>query len=102
MSVVLVVCGTVLFMVLIFDLVGDESKYEGLIIGMKIIATLGVIATSIWGMFYHEMDAEPLFTYIDHSKTKTIKENGAITDLYLTIDGKEYHFEFEGRKNETD
>lgn len=95
MSGVLVVCGTVLFIVLIFDLFDDESKYEVWIIGMKITAISAVLASGIWGMFNNEMDAEPIFTHIDHSKTKTIKENGAVTDLYLTIDGKEYHFEFE-------
>lgn len=42
-----------------------------------------------------QMDTEPLYGHIDRSKTRTIKENGEVTDLYLTIDGKEYHFEFE-------
>jgi hypothetical protein len=45
------------------------------------------------------MDTEPLYNHIDHSKTRTIKENGAVTDLYLTIDGKEYHFEFETKED---
>ena len=93
MSGVLVVCGVVLLITLIFDIANEPD--EAWIIGMKIIATLGVLASGIWGMFNNEMDAEPLFTHIDHSKTKTIKENGEVTDLYLTIDGKEYHFEFE-------
>lgn len=95
MSGVLIVCGTILFLTLIFDLVDDKHSDESWIIGMKIIAISAVLASGIWGMFNHEMDAEPLFTHIDHSKTKTTKENGEVTDLYLTIDGKEYHFEFE-------
>lgn len=95
MSGVLIICGTVLFLTLIFDLVDDKHRDESWIIGMKITVTLVILATGIWGMFNHEMDAEPLFTHIDHAKTKTIKENGEVTDLYLTIDGKEYHFEFE-------
>ena len=95
MSGVLIVCGTISFLTLIFDLVDDKNRDESWIIGMKIIITLAVLATGIWGMFNHELDAEPLFTHIDHSKTRTIKENGEVTDLYLTIDGKEYHFEFE-------
>lgn len=93
MSGVLVVCGTILLITLIFD-IADEPD-DTWIISMKIIAVLAVLITGLWGMFNHEIDAEPLFTHIDHSKTKTIKENGAVTDLYLTIDGKEYHFEFE-------
>ena len=99
MSGVLVVCGTVLLIVLIFDLSDDERNDEVWIVGMKITAVLTILITGIWGMFNHEIDAEPLFTHIDHSKTKTIKENGAVTDLYLTIDGKEYHFEFETKED---
>ena len=38
-------------------------------------------------------DLTPLYGHIDHSKTRTLKENGEVTDLYLTIDGTEYHFE---------
>lgn len=95
MSDVLVVCGTVLLIVLIFDLFDDECTHEVWIVGMKIIAVMAILVTGLWGMFNHEIDAEPLFTHIDHSKTRTIKENGEVTDLYLTIDGKEYHFEFE-------
>ncbi len=98
MSGVLVFCGVVLLITLIFDLVDDKHSDESWIIGMKIITTLAVLATGLWGMFNHEYDAEPLFTHIDHSKTKTIKENGEVTDLYLTIDGKEYHFEFETKE----
>lgn len=52
----------------------------------------------IFGVIWYsnsQMDTEPLYNHIDHSKTRTIKENGEVTDLYLTIDGKEYHFEFE-------
>lgn len=98
MSGVLVVCGVVLFIVLIFDLFDDEHSDESWIIGMKLIATSAVLASGIWGLVNHEMDANPLLTHIDHSKTRTIKENGAVTDLYLTIDGKEYHFEFEEAK----
>ncbi len=38
-------------------------------------------------------DLTPLYGHIDHSKTRTLEENGEVTDLYLTIDGTEYHFE---------
>ena len=93
MSPVLIFCGTILLLTWIFDIADGDD--DGWVIGMKIISILAVLTTGIWGMFNHEYDAEPLFTHIDHSKTKTIKENGEVTDLYLTIDGKEYHFEFE-------
>lgn len=35
----------------------------------------------------------PLFGHIDKDKTKTSETNGEITDLWITVDGKEYHFE---------
>lgn len=38
-------------------------------------------------------DLTPLYGHIDHSKTRTLEENGETTDLYITIDGTEYHFE---------
>lgn len=55
----------------------------------------------IFGVIWYsnsQMDTEPLYGHINHSKTRTIKENDEVTDLYLTIDGKEYHFEFEEAK----
>lgn len=58
------------------------------------MAGLLIILGVIW-YCSGQMDTEPLYNHIDHSKTRTIKENGEVTDLYLTIDGKEYHFEFE-------
>lgn len=35
----------------------------------------------------------PLLGHIDKDKTKTSETNGEITDLWITVDGKEYHFE---------
>lgn len=35
----------------------------------------------------------PLLGHIDKDKTKTSETNGEITDLWVTVDGKEYHFE---------
>lgn len=62
-----------------------------------ILGALLIIFGVIW-YSNSQMDTEPLYGHIDHSKTRTIKENGEVTDLYLTIDGKEYHFEFETKE----
>lgn len=35
----------------------------------------------------------PLLGHIDKDKTKVSEANGEITDLWITVDGKEYHFE---------
>ena len=37
----------------------------------------------------------PLITHIDKSKTKVVEVGGETTDIYITVDGKEYHFEFD-------
>lgn len=96
MSGVIFFCGFLLILTFLFELFDDnDDTMEKWIFGTKLIAIMVVLASGIWGLFNHEMDANPLFTHIDHSKTKIIKENGEVTDLYLTIDGKEYHFEFE-------
>ncbi len=34
-----------------------------------------------------------LLWHIDKDKTKMIETNGETTDLWITVDGKEYHFE---------
>lgn len=99
MSGVICFCGFILILTFLFDIFDDnDDTMENWIFGTKLIAIMAVLASGIWGLVNHEMDANPLFTHIDHSKTRTIKENGEVTDLYLTIDGKEYHFEFETKE----
>lgn len=100
MSGVIFFCGFILFITFLFELFDDDDDtMKNWIFGTKLIAIMAVLSSGIWGLANHEMDANPLFTHIDHSKTRTIKENGEVTDLYLTIDGKEYHFEFEEKED---
>lgn len=35
----------------------------------------------------------PLLRAIDHDKTKVISENGDVKEIYITVNGEEYHFE---------
>lgn len=35
-----------------------------------------------------------LADHMDEDKTRVIKENDKVKELYITVDGKEYHFEF--------
>jgi hypothetical protein len=37
----------------------------------------------------------PLLQSIDHDKTKVISENGDVKEIYITVNGEEYHFEIE-------
>lgn len=41
---------------------------------------------------------DELIQSIDKDKTKVIKENDEITDIYITVNGEEYHFEFKEEK----
>ena len=52
-----------------------------------------IIGLSVGCALKEADDLTPLYGHIDHSKTRTLEENGEVTDLYLTIDGTEYHFE---------
>ena len=101
MSVGIILIGLFIFTFTVFalyDIVFKDAECEDFqrsciscCCGMgALLIIFGVIWYSI-----SQMDTEPLYGHIDHSKTRTIKENGKVTDLYLTIDGKEYHFEFE-------
>lgn len=39
-------------------------------------------------------DVKVLQKHIDHDKSRIIKENDEPKELYITVDGEEYHFEF--------
>jgi uncharacterized membrane protein len=43
-------------------------------------------------------DVKVLQKHIDHDKSRIIKENDEPKELYITVDGEEYHFVFEGCK----
>lgn len=43
----------------------------------------------------------PLLKSIDHDKTRVISENGDVKEIYITVNGEEYHFEIkDGKTNE--
>lgn len=35
----------------------------------------------------------PLLISIDHDKTRVVSENGDVKEIYITVNGEEYHFE---------
>lgn len=101
MSVTTILIGLFIFVftvVVLYDIVFRDAKCGTFqyvcTLCCCIIGALLIIFGVIW-YSNSQMDTEPLYNHINHSKTRTIKENGEVTDLYLTIDGKEYHFEFE-------
>ena len=63
----------------------------GLII-IELIVIIGLIGSSKTGKIYRT-EYDELIQKIDKNKTKVIKENDEITDIYITVNGEEYHFE---------
>ena len=61
-----------------------------------LIYILGCVA--IMGVFIaekiHTYESDILADHIDNDKTRVIKENEEVKELYITVDGKEYHFTF--------
>lgn len=40
----------------------------------------------------------PLLKAIDHDKTSVVSENGDVKEIYITVNGEEYHFEIKEEK----
>lgn len=105
MSVGIILIGLFIFaftVVALYDIVFKDANCETFqCVCISCCCGIGGLLIMFGVIWYYigQMDTEPLYNHIDHSKTRTIKENGAVTDLYLTIDGKEYHFEFETKED---
>lgn len=104
MSVGIIFIGLFIFaftVIALYDML-FKNKYCGTFQTICISCCCGIGALLIiFGIIWYgnsQMDTEPLYSHINHSKTQIIKKNGEVTDLYLTIDGKEYHFEFEEKE----
>lgn len=73
---------------------GNEELGSGVSFGAFIIV---FILSAVCNAFIADGDYEsisPLLGHIDKDKTKKSETNGEITDLWITVEGKEYHFEF--------
>lgn len=62
------------------------------IIAFVIVLVLSVVCNAFIADGGYE-SISPLIGHIDRDKTKTSETNGKITDLWITVDGEEYHFE---------
>lgn len=62
--------------------------------GIICVASLiGLIFSSKTGKVYRS-EYDKLIQSIDSDKTKVFKEDDEITDIYITVNGEEYHFKF--------
>lgn len=63
-----------------------------------IIALIGLIFASKTGKVYRS-EYDKIIQNIDSDKTKVFKEDDEITDIYITVNGEEYHFKFKEEEN---
>lgn len=70
------------------------TEGEKVLVGTLTIIGCLLIALSIltFDTLYEDMSI--ISKHTDHDKTRVIKENGKTKELYVTINGEEYHFEF--------
>ena len=73
----------------------EASEGEKVLVGsLSIIGCLLILVSILtYDTLYEDMSI--ISKHTDHDKTRVIKENGKTKELYVTIDGEEYHFVFE-------
>lgn len=82
--------------------IGKEDDNDAATVVGFVVNVLVVILFII----YSSLDAHgiesvlPLLGHIDKGKTVIKEENGKPTDLYITVDGKEYHIILQESKEE--
>ena len=88
--------GILLILSLGLCIYSDESSgvlLGGLMVALSLLVLIGFVTT-------RELsdDVKILQKHIDHDKSRIIKENDEPKELYVTVDGEEYHFVFEESK----
>jgi hypothetical protein len=87
-----VICGLLALLAAgILFLKHDEND---IIIMSVIIFLADVIMLFIIGLSVVGQETLILDKNVDHNKTKIIEVNGEPTELYITVNGEEYHFTF--------
>lgn len=82
--------------------IGKEDDNDAAIVIGVVVSVLVVILFIIYGALDTNgiESVLPLLGHIDKGKTVIKEENGEPTDLYLTVDGKEYHIILQESKEE--
>lgn len=84
--------------VFIFYVATHDTPVEKISLWLSCFWIIAIILLCIVGFVFSRYRINkliPLIAHIDKSKTKVIEVNGETTDIYITVDGKEYHFEFD-------
>lgn len=74
------------------------TEGEKFLVGSLSIIGVGLILIGLLAYDTLYEDVSIISKHTDHDKTRVIKENGKTKELYVTIDGEEYHFVFEENK----
>lgn len=85
----------VLFIILFMSDGADSTALQNtMLVGLAIIAVITIIGFigSIKTGDAYRIEYDKLIQSIDKHKTKVIKEDGEITDIYITVNGEEHHF----------
>lgn len=70
----------------------EEENTGALLMGGVVLIISIILAIAVSSMSDDNIeDIVPILGHIDHDKTVIKEENGEPTDLYITVDGKEYH-----------
>lgn len=60
---------------------------------LTVVSLVGLIISSKTGKKYRS-EYDKIIQNIESDKTKVFKEDDEITDIYITVNGEEYHFDF--------
>lgn len=92
-TAILVLLFLLLFTGIISLGIGKEDDNDAAIVIGFVVSVLVVILFIIYGALGTNgiESVLPLLGHIDKEKTVIKEENGEPTDMYITVDGKEYH-----------
>lgn len=101
-TAILVLLFLLLFTGIISLGIGKEDDNDAAIVIGFVVSVLVVILFIIYGALDTNgiESVLPLLGHIDKGKTVIKEENGEPTDLYLTVDDKEYHIILQESKEE--
>ena len=89
-GIILVVCSLVVFTISAGMIMSDKDYVVvgllNMVCGIAVFI-FGMLSLTNTGMIY-------LWEHVDNDKTRITKVNGDVSEMYITIDGKEYHFDF--------
>lgn len=90
-----IICSAVSFLFLYLAAKSDNLDISiAVLIGIPIFVSNVTMYVAMYKLDDTYFDTYiPLLKSIDHDKTRVISENGDVKEIYITVNGEEYHFE---------